>query len=84
MNDVHYLKFLIYKLLLRSKYRIFNRLSNLLIPLSGTISCMAILQGVIYSRSVTVILEYVDLLDLLAVEYLRQSHAISAVTFYCY
>ena len=26
------------------------------------ISCMAILQGVIYSRSVTVILEYVDLL----------------------
>ena len=26
------------------------------------ISCMAILQGVIYSRSLTVILEYVDLL----------------------
>ena len=61
MNDVHYLKILIYKLLLHSKYRIFNRLSNLLILLSGTISCMVILQGEIYSQSVTVILEYVDL-----------------------
>ena len=36
---------------------------------------MAILRGVIYSRLVTVILEYVDLFkDILVVEYLRQSH----------
>ena len=28
-----------------------------------TLSCIAILQGIIYSSSVTVILEYVDLLS---------------------
>ena len=40
------------------------------------IYCMAILRGVIHSRSVTVILEYVNLFkDILVVEYLRQNHA---------
>ena len=53
--------------MLRGKYHIFNRLSNLWDNYYNNtfewyISCMAILRGVIYSQSVTVILEYVDLL----------------------
>ena len=38
-------------------------ITTIIIPLSGIYqACMAILRGVIYSQSVTVILEYVDLL----------------------
>ena len=67
--------------MLRDKYHIFNRLSNLWDNCYNNtfewyISCMAMLRGVIYSQSVTVILEYVDLLRHIGSRvYLRQSYA---------
>ena len=67
--------------MLRDKYHIFNRLSNLWDnnynnSFEWYISCMAILRGVIYSQSVTVILEYVDLLRHIGSRvYWRRSYA---------
>ena len=64
-------KFLDLLLLLHAKYHIFNRSSSETCEITTImyhdtfewyIPCMATLRGVIYSRSVTVILEYVDLL----------------------
>ena len=68
MNGVHYLNSLIYNycyvlsIISLTDYQTCE-ITTIMIPLSGIyLTCMAILRGLIYSRSMTVILEYVNLL----------------------
>ena len=76
MNGVHYLKSLIYNnyccVVSIISLTHFQTCEVTTIMYHETfewyISCMVILQDVMYSGLVTVILEYVDLLDILAVK----------------